>query len=116
MIRTYSPGLIAVMLLAGCRTAPVTQTVPAATGTHLALGEAYLQAGRYDAARYHFDRVLKAQPQHTGALAGAALSAKCDQQPEIAEKYLNLAVNSPSGSDSVVQYILAYECPPDNSL
>lgn len=63
MIRTYSPGLIAVMLL-----------------------------------------------------TGAALSAKCDQQPEIAEKYLNLAVNSPSGSDSVVQYILAYECPPDNSL
>lgn len=116
MIRTYSPGLIAVMLLAGCRTAPVTQTVPAATGTLLALGEAYLQAGRYDAARYHFDRVLKAQPQHTGALTGAALSAKCDQQPEIAEKYLNLAVNSPSGSDSVVQYILAYECPPDNSL
>ncbi|HAE77732.1 tetratricopeptide repeat protein [Morganella morganii] len=116
MIRTYSPGLIAVMLLAGCRTAPVIQTVPAATGTRLALGEAYLQAGRYDAARYHFDRVLKAQPQHTGALAGAALSAKCDQQPEIAEKYLNLAVNSPSGSDSVVQYILAYECPPDNSL
>ncbi|WP_195431145.1 tetratricopeptide repeat protein [Morganella morganii] len=116
MIRTYSPGLIAVMLLAGCRAAPVTQTVPAATGTRLALGEAYLQAGRYDAARYHFDRVLKAQPQHTGALTGAALSAKCDQQPEIAEKYLNLAVNSPSGSDSVVQYILAYECPPDNSL
>lgn len=116
MIRTYSPGLIAVMLLAGCRTAPVTQTVPAVTGTRLALGEAYLQAGRYDAARYHFDRVLKAQPQHTGALTGAALSAKCDQQPEIAEKYLNLAVNSPSGSDSVVQYILAYECPPDNSL
>lgn len=116
MIRTYSPGLIAAMLLAGCRTAPVTPTVPAATGTRLALGEAYLQAGRYDAARYHFDRVLKAQPQHTGALAGAALSAKCDQQPEIAEKYLNLAVNSPSGSDSVVQYILAYECPPDNSL
>ncbi|EMO4163672.1 tetratricopeptide repeat protein [Morganella morganii] len=116
MIRTYSPGLIAVMLLAGCRTAPVTQTVLAATGTRLALGEAYLQAGRYDAARYHFDRVLKAQPQHTGALTGAALSAKCDQQPEIAEKYLNLAVNSPSGSDSVVQYILAYECPPDNSL
>lgn len=63
------------MLLAGCRTAPVTQTVPAATGTRLALGEAYLQAGRYDAARYHFDRVLKAQPQHTGALTGAALSA-----------------------------------------
>ncbi|EPL8092762.1 tetratricopeptide repeat protein [Morganella morganii] len=116
MIRTYSPGLIAVMLLAGCRTAPVTQTVPAATGIRLALGEAYLQAGRYDAARYHFDRVLKAQPQHTGALTGAALSAKCDQRPEIAEKYLNLAVNSPSGSDSVVQYILAYECPPDNSL
>ena len=116
MIRTYSPGLIAVMLLAGCRTAPVTQTVPAAPSTRLALGEAYLQAGRYDAARYHFDRVLKAQPQHTGALTGAALSAKCDQQPEIAEKYLNLAVNSPSGSDSVVQYILAYECPPDNSL
>ncbi|HAT3807350.1 TPA: tetratricopeptide repeat protein [Morganella morganii] len=116
MIRTYSPGLIAVMLLAGCRTAPVTQIVPAATGTRLALGEAYLQAGRYDAARYHFDRVLKAQPQHTGALTGAALSAKCDQQPEIAEKYLNLAVNSPSGSDSVVKYILAYECPPDKSL
>ncbi|MEM7872479.1 hypothetical protein Q4R10_08685 [Morganella morganii] len=116
MIRTYSPGLIAVMLLAGCRTAPVTQTVPAGTGTRLALGEAYLQAGLYDAARYHFDRVLKAQPQHTGALTGAALSAKCDQQPEIAEKYLNLAVNSPSGSDSVVKYILAYECPPDKSL
>ena len=32
------------------------------------------------AARYHFERVQKAQPQHTGALTGATLKvAKCDQ-------------------------------------
>ncbi|MEG0278171.1 MAG: hypothetical protein RR510_06185 [Morganella sp. (in: enterobacteria)] len=116
MIRTYYPGLLGLVLLAGCRTAPVTQAPLTAVNTRLALGEAYLHAGHYDAARYHYDRILKVQSQHTVALTGMALAAKCDQQPEIAEKYLNLAVNSPSGSDTVVQYVSAYSCLPDNSL
>lgn len=104
--------LLSVVLLTSCtqRKGDLKQPPLLALETRLKLGHAYLKAHQFDAAHYHFDRILTFFPQNSSALIGLAIIARCKGQNKIALNYEKLAMKSGLVNDTVLEYLRSFDC------
>ncbi|KOY61876.1 tetratricopeptide repeat protein [Photorhabdus heterorhabditis] len=112
MIRTLSGMIVAAALLAGCSSQPANGNKQriVATETRIQLGMAYLAEGNLPAARYHFDKVLRAKPDHYQAQLGMALYEQYSGQPEAARQRYKIAMQYAPGNDTVLHHYSAFLC------
>ncbi|WP_332460317.1 fimbrial assembly protein [Xenorhabdus lircayensis] len=81
-----------------------------AIGTRLQLGKAYLVERNLPAAKYHFERVLLAEPRHPEAHLGMALHEQYAGRPETASQHYRMAMQYAAGNDNVVRHYHAFLC------
>ncbi|MCT8347052.1 tetratricopeptide repeat protein [Photorhabdus temperata] len=113
MIRKLLSGMvIAAVLLAGCSNQPANgnKQRKVAAETRIQLGMAYLAEGHLSAARYHFDKVLLAQPDHYQAQLGMALYEQYSGQPEAARQRYKMAMQYAPGNDTVLYHYSVFLC------
>ncbi|WP_233466753.1 fimbrial assembly protein [Xenorhabdus nematophila] len=78
--------------------------------TRLQLGKAYLVERNLPAAKYHFQKVLLAEPHHPEAYLGMARHEQYAGRPETAGQHYRMAMQYAAGSDTVVQHYYAFLC------
>nr|WP_306309254.1 fimbrial assembly protein [Xenorhabdus anantnagensis] len=98
-------------LLTGC-VEPATHRAHqvVAIDTRLQLGRAYLSERNLPAAKYHFQKVLLAEPLHSEAHLGMALHEQYAGRPETASQHYRMAMQYTAGSDTVVHHYYIFLC------
>ncbi|AOM39314.1 fimbrial assembly protein [Xenorhabdus hominickii] len=104
-------SIVCVGLLTGCveRSARRAHQV-VAIDTRLQLGKAYLVERNLPAAKYHFQKILLAEPRHPEAHLGMALHEQYAGRPETASQHYRMAMQYAAGNDTVVQHYHAFLC------
>ncbi|HGJ5856035.1 fimbrial assembly protein [Arsenophonus nasoniae] len=101
--------LLLVGLLIGCTS--INKDVDIAIVTRTQLGIAYLSAGNYPAASYHFDKILLAEPKNGIANLGMAVIMRQQKQSGLALKYFKVAIRSSAiNNTSMRAYYLDFLC------
>lgn len=99
--------LLLVGLLIGCTS--INKDVAIATRTQL--GIAYLSAGNYPAASYHFEKIMLTEPKNSIANLGMAVITHQQKQSAIALKYFKVAIRSSAiNNTSMRDYYLDFLC------
>ncbi|PHM38288.1 type IV pilus biogenesis/stability protein PilW [Xenorhabdus innexi] len=81
-----------------------------AVDTRLQLGKAYLAERNLPAARFHFQKILLAEPRHSQAHLGMALHEQYADQPESADRHYRMAMRYGAGDDTVRVHYYAFLC------
>ncbi|WP_244182484.1 fimbrial assembly protein [Xenorhabdus beddingii] len=81
-----------------------------AIDTRLQLGKAYLVERNLPAAKYHFQKVLLAEPHHPEAHLGMALHEQYAGRAETANQHYRIAMQRAVGRDTVIHYYYAFLC------
>ncbi|WP_323853758.1 fimbrial assembly protein [Xenorhabdus koppenhoeferi] len=104
-------SIVCFSLLTGCaeHSARRGQKI-VAIETRLQLGKAYLVERDLPAAKYHFQKVLLAEPRHPEAHLGMALHEQYAGRPETASQHYRMAMQYAPGSDTVVHHYHAFLC------
>ncbi|KMW72881.1 fimbrial assembly protein [Photorhabdus luminescens subsp. luminescens] len=105
-------AVVVAMLSAGCsnQLTNSNQQRKVAAETRIQLGMAYLAKGNLPAARYHFDKVLLAKPDHYQAQLGMALYEQYSGQPEAARQRYKMAMQYEPGNDTVLYHYSVFLC------
>ncbi|MBD2792942.1 fimbrial assembly protein [Xenorhabdus szentirmaii] len=106
MIRkSITCSMICFALLAGCAEQSAHRAHQVvAIDTRLQLGKAYLAERNLSAAKYHFQKVLLAEPRHPEAHLGMALHEQYAGQSETASQHYRMAMQYAAGSDTVIRH------------
>ncbi|HGJ5884354.1 fimbrial assembly protein [Arsenophonus sp.] len=94
--------LLLVGLLIGCTS--INKDVDIAIVTRTQLGIAYLSAGNYPAASYHFKKIMLAEPKNGIANLGMAVIMRQQKQPDLALKYFKVAIRSSAINNTSMRY------------
>ncbi|MDX7999813.1 fimbrial assembly protein [Xenorhabdus sp. Reich] len=98
-------SIVCLGLLTGCAEHSTRRTHQVvAIDTRLQLGKAYLAERNLLAAKYHFQKVLLAEPRHPEAHLGMALHEQYAGQPETASQHYRMAMQYAAGSDTVIRH------------
>ncbi|PHM73592.1 fimbrial assembly protein [Xenorhabdus kozodoii] len=98
-------------LLTGCaERSPHRVHQGVAIDTRLQLGKAYLAERNLSAAKYHFQKILLADPRHPEAHLGMALHEQYAGHPETASQHYRMAMQYAAGSDTVVRHYYIFLC------
>ncbi|WP_338884946.1 fimbrial assembly protein [Xenorhabdus sp. TH1] len=98
-------------LLTGCVEQSTHRTHQVvAIDTRLQLGRAYLAERNLLAAKYHFQKVLLAEPHHPEAHLGMALHEQYAGHPETASQHYRMAMQYAAESDTVVYHYHIFLC------
>ncbi|CAM3781825.1 type 4 fimbrial biogenesis protein PilF [Xenorhabdus thuongxuanensis] len=104
-------SIVCFVLLTGCverSTHRAHQVV--AIDTRLQLGKAYLAERNLPAAKYHFQKVLLAEPHHPEAHLGMALHEQYAGRPKTASQHYRMAMQYAAESDTVVRHYHIFLC------
>ncbi|OTA15253.1 type IV pilus biogenesis/stability protein PilW [Xenorhabdus vietnamensis] len=112
MIRkSISWSIVCFGLLTGCVERPTHRAYQVvAIDTRLQLGKAYLAERNLSAAKYHFQKVLLAEPRHSEAHLGMALHEQYAGRSETASQHYRIAMQYAAGSDTVVRHYYIFLC------
>ncbi|MCC8367301.1 fimbrial assembly protein [Xenorhabdus sp. PB61.4] len=104
-------SIVCLSLVAGCAEHPQNRAHHAvAVDTRLQLGKAYLAERNLSAARFHFQKVLLAEPRHPQAHLGMALHEQYAGQPESADRHYRMAMQYGAGDDTVIGHYYVFLC------
>lgn len=92
MGRAALPGLLLVLLLAGCAGLPSGAPRSEVVDNHVRLGLAYLKEGNREAARRHLLRAIDLDPRSAEANHGMALLLVADTEYELADEHFRRAL------------------------
>ncbi|MBD2784985.1 fimbrial assembly protein [Xenorhabdus sp. DI] len=104
-------SIVCLGLLTGCAeraTHRAHQVV--AIETRLQLGKAYLAERNLPAAKYHFQKILLAEPHHSEAHLGMALHEQYAGRPETASQHYRMAMQYAARNDTVVHHYAIFLC------
>ncbi|MDC9592714.1 fimbrial assembly protein [Xenorhabdus sp. IM139775] len=104
-------SIVCLGLLTGCAEQATHRTHQVvATETRLQLGKAYLAERNLPAAKYHFQKILLAEPRHPEAHLGMALHEQYAGRPETASQHYRMAMQYAVRSDTVVHHYSIFLC------